>query len=222
MKNIIPIIFLLLSSFAHAQSDSLRLQIGGVAGLGYGHRVLTTTESELDLIEESYNNLEDPTMSYRFGLRVNYNISSKSFLSTGLLFAQNGYRVDSIAIAALHDIRFRYQYLEVPILFHYRFISNKKINPYITLGVNGCYILSSTMHFKRINELEKYKEKVSEGVNKVQYGLLGGLGFSKRFHERYELFVEGNYNRNISSLHDGVLERRFTNVSLNFGLTYFL
>jgi opacity protein-like surface antigen len=222
MLRIIQIIFVILPLCLSAQVDSSKYFIGGTLGIGYSSRILTTTESELELIEKSYNELEEPTVSFRTGLRGGIKIGENSIVSAGLLFSQNGYRIDTLEIASIHNVSFRYKSLEIPLMYQYTFIKNKSIKPYLSAGVAGSFIINSSMHYMRINELEKYKENASDGVNKLQFGALVGAGISKRFYENYTFLIESLYHHNFTSIHDGLLERKLTNVSVNFGIVYHL
>ncbi len=222
MLRIIQIIFIVLPLCLNAQVDSSSYFIGGTLGIGYSSRILTTTESELELIEKSYDELEEPAISFRTGLRGGLKIGERSVVSAGLLFAQSGYRIDTLEIASIHNVSFRYQSIEIPLMYQYTVIKNKAIKPYVSAGLSGSFIMKSSMHYMKINELEKYKENASDGVNKLQFGALVGAGISKDFYEKYSFLVEALYHHNFTSIHDGLLERKLTNMSLNFGIVYHL
>lgn len=222
MLRLLQIILLMLPFCVQAQVDSSSYFLGGTAGIGYSSRILTTTESELELIEKSYDELEEPSVSFRVGIRGGFLLGKKSQITAGLLFSQNGYRIDTLEIASIHNVSFRYQSIDIPLMYHYTFLKDKSIQPYVCAGLNGSFVVKSSMHYMKINELEKYKENASEGVNNIQLGALVGAGISKRFYQSYSFLLEALYHHNFTSIHDGLLERRLTNMSLSFGIVYHL
>jgi Outer membrane protein beta-barrel domain len=115
--------------------------------------------------------------------------------------------------------------LKIPLGLRYTF-PEKKITPYMNLGMSSTFNISSssplTTNYKLANRIETVFTKDALNTNTLQVGLWGGVGISKSIHKKLNLFTEIRYEWTNGVVdrgsEDQSLASSIQNIQITFGI----
>jgi len=94
-------------------------------------------------------------------------------------------------------VNFRFKHLNIPVSLVYKFRSEKRISPYLTLGGEANFL-------REVTEYSDYYSVSSEGIDYNQFNVVLGAGSYILFGDHFGLFLQGTIDMN-----------PFTNTSLS-------
>jgi hypothetical protein len=91
-------------------------------------------------------------------------------------------------------LEYRYKYIEVPFITHYRIIGSSKVNLSLSGGISANFLVGNNVYDNNNNAL------INEGIEKINYA--GILGFSFNFPIAHQLnfLLEPRYRYNLNSI----------------------
>lgn len=159
MKQLIFLFTLSLPFFAQAQ---FKASADFVSGIDYSYRRLNPDNSNSIIsIAESRNKTEIPRLGMRIGANLNFKLSSKLFLKTGLRYVSNGYSTKkrSLQFESQYDpvtgqiitdptliqtieYKTNYRFVEIPLSLRYVF-RDKKFSYFVESGLGFANYINS-------------------------------------------------------------------------------
>lgn len=236
MKNLLAIFLLLTTVLPMAgQTDSAsnkaafknKIEIGILYSGGKGYRTLSTTNQQYESGIKIRDSVENSIYIYSFGLSLNYSITKKIVLETGLLYAKKGFGEDITFFNMVNNTikkanySFNYFYLDVPISIQYHFLI-KKIHLYPSLGFSGSFLLEQ----ENIQEIEgelPNKTQIKNSSSLFNVSVIAGFGakypinnkFSVSLQPFYQYFLNQTNKDNLTK--DFIKQRLYTyGVSIGF------
>jgi hypothetical protein len=91
-------------------------------------------------------------------------------------------------------VEYRYKYIEVPFITHYRILGSAKVNLSLSGGISANFLVGNNVYDNNNNTL------VNEGIEKINYA--GILGFSLNFPiaQQLDFLLEPRYRYNLNSI----------------------
>ncbi|MFN0032600.1 MAG: porin family protein [Flavobacteriales bacterium] len=219
MKKIFSFIFLCVAIQMTAQ-DSLRFFRFGVStGIGWCNR-LSTAEGTVSSMKEEFDKLEKGIPGYCAGLSIQYVISKRWFVQSGLQYCASGYRIDTLPGTGLIDMQYRYNYLELPLRLHCVLGHSRKIHPVAALGMSARFLLKQRTDFLREGISMEYSFDEFESSEKFGYTINAGLGFEKLLYKNVQLNCIVLLSQAISPIADTPLKRYLNNVGISASLNW--
>ena len=181
---------LLLASVAAAQQSSAvaplaHISIGPFFGFNY-----TSFYGDKDLSPKSRTD-------FALGGQVDVTLATTTFLRTGLIYSRRGAKITELGF----DLAFKPKYLELPVLFGYRFPTTSSAQPYLFGGPQlavrvGCSVevkqddvsasadcdnpdLEADFHSVDFAAVAGFGMAVPLGTNSLSFDLRYALGFTK-------------------------------------------
>ena len=233
-KTIILIILVLpICSFAQFNSS-----IDLIAGFEYSYRSLNLSSDAnlpIDIIALR-NSKETGKLNWRFGLNYNRRLSTNIFLKTGIRLASVGYKGEKLTDlrwpseigssgymldpSLPHEMQLVYDFwfIEIPLAGRIEF-SDKKLSPFIEVGVSPSYYLSSRT--KSITDLETTTTSQRGGNSPYSNLHLVGvisLGTNYSINDKMQIFGQATYRRHMTRLVDAPIQEYLFNYGMELGV----
>lgn len=244
MKKLFFILFIILpfQSFSQNAEPASFISIGLNFSPDYSFRTLKLKNT--DIYEyyryfESRNRSEKPKLGYTTGLNINFHLSKRFSVGTGLFFSDKGERIEAenilISSSSTPDptlanlnVNRHYYYLEVPVKLDFYLLTGKT-KLYISGGLAGNFFLVQRSVAK-IDYLDGRSEKHSgsqrEGFATINPSFIGGMGVSYDINQKLILRMEPTYRRSIKSIisennrYNRYISTHLYSAGLNIGLNY--
>jgi len=211
-KNILfTIIVLISTSFTFAQFSHVGLK-GGL------NLSALDTDNEIEL-----SGYENP---YKVGLNIGvfteFDLSKNMSVSAEVLYSQRGMltEIKPNTEASEHFpegiFTLNLDYIDIPILFNYMFISESNFTPRIFGGPFASFLLSAESAFEGPNDNEELDMK--EFYKPNEFGLVFGLGTTYKINSG-ELIFDVRFMKGLSDIADfeGWSKTTSRNISVNLG-----
>jgi hypothetical protein len=212
MNKILIILSMLSCVFANAQDTLSKWTLGAVGGLNRSY--IQIKSSGEPNTAEIWNSFEEPSWGGYVGVRVSYFIQPKMELISGLNFADRGYRIDTLQEAGLHNIKFQYRFLEIPVALNYGFNLNNKNQVITSLGIAARMLVSDKMLYEKFNQTAVYEMSDIQAENTINTNVTASLGLRRLITETFNLDVYIQGNRALSPLGDGPVSRYLNSLGM--------
>ena len=183
---LITVIFVFFTLNVFCQSSSLRV------GIGIKPIVSSVHDTDPDL------NL-DPFNALSLGAAVDYKLSNKLLLSSGLEYEKKGARGETLIFndqgfsTGASPYRFNLNFLQLPLYVTYR--SNGKFKFYASLGCNLGYLFNQEL----AHDDNAFPDSETN-FNEFELSLLLGGGIEFSYNERFDLSLGLRNNRALTEL----------------------
>lgn len=147
MKHLLMLAPLFFSTaIAQSTAKNRKFEFGVSVSNDIGYRTLkhNDTDPSNDFILEQRNDREEIKYCYSAGLTIAYTLNVRARISTGILYSNKGYQTEKLSLqSAFPDpeapnkfqLRYNMNYIDVPLIFNYRFGQKKKLRFSIGAGV---------------------------------------------------------------------------------------
>lgn len=228
MKALLLSLFSLATLSAIAQNSPW--SVGVSFSPKYSYRSLKSSGSE-QRVADIRNDNETPRFGYSTGIGVLYKVNRRVSLEAGVQYSLKDYKSKEsdfttedqfdpntglpIASGNVFSLRYKRQYLDIPVKFHYVFL-DKQIKLYATVGFAGNFLLRAD----QIADLKQpdgtvQKTVRDESLNSTQFSIIGGVGLQYGFSERIGLRLEPQWRRMITPLRDTPIKEYLWSAGLN-------
>jgi outer membrane immunogenic protein len=162
----------LLTSVAGAQTSSMppmaQVTIGPYAGLNF-----TSFYGDDELQDVSFRT------DFALGGQAEFKIANTGFFRTGLVYSRRGAKTTEQDV----DVNFKLSYLEVPLLFGYRFPTGGGVQPYVVGGGQmgfkvGCKLSGEQGGVTASIECDSPDFDFDLDVKSFDFAAVGGFGLS--------------------------------------------
>lgn len=247
MKVVLAIVFAFLTNFLHAQieiggdepetkvdkkkeykkmkRDSLSLDgntsVHFYANYSGTNRVLTVNEG---LFGDSLGQRADEigTNNWSFGLSVSSNLKHGFSWEGGLRYLRNGEAYSFEDIDTMHTYTTTYHYVGLPVKVNYSYGTKLRVSASIGLMPQMFNRYIQDRKWKNSENIETEETfKTTSGYNTVLISALVNLGLHYAYSEKWEIFVQPEYRRQLSSSYtkQDSYKHYATALGFNFGIT---
>lgn len=229
---ILPIIGLLLQSNLNAQDEKIILGIEST--IGVSDRIFQNDGTVPDIIQEIYSDLEKPKVSYEIGMSVEYKLSKKLSIQSGIKFSNWGYRTNKREfnwgfpdpeLPQFMKQRTQNFYLKVPVMLN-RYIELRNSIFFLKGGFSIDYNLSNRIKTKiyfqeRVETTNLEQDLINYRHRKINITADLGLGWQKPVFKKYLLEVGPVFRmQTFGIVKSATLNRRLYVYGVSFGLKF--
>ncbi len=193
-----------------------KVSIGLTQSFDFGSR-LSSADPSFTWMKNSSDSIETPTFTASSAVKLQYNLSEKISLRTGIIYAKKGYQYKSGSLAGFDHYQENYALIEVPIQVLYK-LGQKKNKPYVSLGTSAGYLIKSQAFYTLENSTKEVKMPLSSDLTKLQVNGILGLGMSFSLDQKWTLVSEVNYTQALFSISNGPLKKQLFTAGINLGL----
>jgi hypothetical protein len=182
----------------YASSEpQVKVRFGVTGGVNISNIKFSNADGKFDYLNGSF----EGSSTMILGLSIDAlapGVSKRVTLHGELLYTKSTYEntTSNAAGTKTSHVTIDLEQLKLPLGLRYSF-PEKKIAPYINLGMTTTFNLSSssplTTKYKLANRIETVFTNDALNTNTLQVGVYGGLGISKSISERLDLFTEVRY-----------------------------
>lgn len=110
---------------------------------------------------------------------------------------------------ANHEMKMNLNYASLPIYLKFNFIRDPEI--YIYGGGYASYLLTAKTEgtYQRLEIIEEIDEDISPNLNKLDAGIVAGLGVQGRFNRHLDIFIDLRYTQGFINLDNRTADIRY-------------
>ncbi|MFY7972177.1 MAG: porin family protein [Flavobacteriales bacterium] len=198
-------------------SLSQRFYVGLNIEFNRAYRSIQCSDDLTDL-KTTFDSLETPMIGKRFGLSFGYGLSPKASIESGLMYSQYGYNIDTLQEANLNNIKYRFTYIEIPVLVNYRLFNLGNWQMNTTLGWRNCLMIRSEIFYQSIEDRQQQKQDEATEKNRFQLMPQVGIGFSKTLMNSYILKLNANHSFSVTPMTEGDFKRKNFSTGIQLSL----
>ena len=213
MKQLFLIILLIAGVACHAQDTLSNWSFGALLGFDRQYRVLNA-ENSLSGTAEVWDDLESAAWRISGGLKVQWSPLKRFALSTGIIYVDRGYKIDSLEDARLHGLEYHFRYVDIPLGFHYTGIESKKNRLFAGVGINTSIAFSNVLQYQKNGQTAKFEMKAESEIRPILLNVSASLGVRRTITNNATVDLYVNGIQSLKSYAEGPLERRFNSVGL--------
>jgi hypothetical protein len=213
MKQLFLITLLIAGLACNAQDTLSNWSFGGLLGVDRQYRVLNA-ENSLSGTAEAWDDLETATWRMSGGLKVQWSPLKRFALSTGIIYVDRGYKIDSLKDARLHGLEYHFRYVDIPLGFHYTGIESKKNRLFAGVGINTSIAFSNVLQYQKNGQTAKFEMKAESEIRPILLNVSASLGVRRTITNNATVDLYVNGIQSLKSYAEGPLERRFNSVGL--------
>lgn len=207
---------LLVNAQIVVQEVPSKISWGITQSVDLGYR-LSSADPTFTWMKNSSDSIETPTLTSSSAVKLQYNLSEKISLRTGITYAKKGYQYKSGSLAGFDRYQENFSLIEIPIQLLYK-MGQKKNKPYISIGTSAGYLIKSQAIYTLENSTKKVKMPLSSDLTKLQVNGILGLGMSFSLDQKWTLVSEMNYTQALFSISNGPLKKQLFTAGINIGL----
>jgi len=205
MKRILIILFLFPACLI-AQDTTSAFSFGFLFSNDICSRISKAEGSTADL-KQRFDSLEDVSYGYTAGIILSRSFNRNLSLHSGLNYSDRGYSIDTLSEVDLTNVKFHYRYLEVPLRVVYVFSAQKKIRPFVSLGLNFGYLLQAKTKYNQIGQATEPSFNNSDELIRFNLGVSASVGIEKSINTKYKFGVEILVRQSLLSISNSPLQR---------------
>ena len=215
---LVSVLFITLSGNAQTlvQEVPSKVSIGLTQSFDFGSRI-SSADHSFTWMKNSSDSIETPTFTSSSAVKLQYNLTEKISLRTGIIYAKKGYQYKSGSLEGFDRYQENYSFIEVPIQMLYK-LGQKKNKPYVSLGTSAGYLIKSQAFYTLENSTKEVKMPLSSDLTKLQVNGILGLGMSFSLDQKWTLVSEVNYTQALYSISNGPLKKQLFTAGFNLGL----
>ena len=213
MKQLFLITLLIAGLACNAQDTLSNWSFGGLLGVDRQYRVLNA-ENSLSGTAEAWDDLETATWRMSGGLKVQWSPLKRFALSTGIIYVDRGYKIDSLEDARLHGLEYHFRFVDIPLGIHYTGIETKKNRLFAGVGINTSIAVSNVLQYQKNGQTAQFEMKAESEMSPILLNVSASLGVRRTITNNATVDLYVNGIQSLKSYADGPLERRFNSVGL--------
>jgi hypothetical protein len=213
MKALFLLSIYFVCTYCNAQDTLSKWSWGGVVGVDRHYRSLSTESIQADVADE-WNELETPAWRISGGLKFEWSPMERFSISTGILYSDRGYEIDSLSEANLNNLEYHFRYVDIPIGLYY---TGRKINKnrlFAGVAMNTSFALSNVLFYYKDGQTAQFKMPADESTYPMVLNVSASLGIRRSITNNATVDLYLNGIQSLKSHTDGPLERRFNSVGL--------
>lgn len=224
MKKLIILIIICFPLFLFSQSNT-KLELIGSIDFSHHDHLSLTKKSQIG------------KLNTHFGLNYFQKLKPNLWLKIGIGFASLGYKTKKTTLIfagnpsvpgtidpllqgidnPTSQFIYNYHFLEVPFSLHLDF-SEKKLKPFVELGIAPMYYLQSITKHKLGDEVRSKRKEQENRINDFQFAAKIAFGFSYIFNEKWEMVVQPNFRYHLNRIDDAPVKEHLWSTGLAIGM----
>lgn len=213
MKQLFLITLLIAGLACNAQDTLSNWSFGGLLGVDRQYRVLNA-ENSLSGTAETWDDLESAAWRVSGGFKVQWAPLKRFALSTGIIYVDRGYKIDSLEDARLHGLEYHFRYVDIPLGFHYTGIESKKNRLFAGVGINTSIAVSNVLQYQKNGQTAQFEMEAESEMRPILLNVSASLGLRRTITNNATVDLYVNGIQSLKSYAEGPLERRFNSVGL--------
>ena len=213
MKQLLLITLLIAGLACSAQDTLSNWSFGGLLGVDRQYRVLNT-EASLSGTAEAWDDLESAAWRVSGGLKVQWSPLKRFALSTGIIYVDRGYNIDSLKDARLHGLEYHFRYVDIPLGIYYTGIETKKNRLFAGVGISTSIAISNVLQYQKNGQTAQFEMKAESEMRPILLNVSASLGIRRTITNNATVDLYVNGIQSLKSYAEGPLERRFNSVGL--------
>ena len=214
MKQHLFLIAFSLASIACGAQDTLsKWSFGGVIGVDRQFRTLND-ESVLSETAQDWDDLESAAWRVSGGFKVQWSALKRISISSGLVYVDRGYRIDSLKEAQWHGLEYHFRYIDIPVGIHYTGQESKKNRLFAGVGLNTSIEISNVLQYRKDGQSAQFEMSADDESRPVYFNVSASLGIRRSITNTATVDFYLNGSQALQSYADGPLERRFNSVGI--------
>lgn len=226
---IAPLFFSIVQGQSSNQNRKFEFGVSFSNDIGY--RLLKHNDSDAsnDFILDQRNDREIPKYCYSAGVTVAYKFNADARISSGILYSNKGYQTEKLTFqpssdpAIPKDVRIRYNmnYIDIPLLFNYRFGQNKwrfSIGAGIKTSVFLNEIQTSMLYYD--DKVDRESNETTFDYNRFNISPQLELGVIYDLHERFYISASPTFNYGILKIIDAPITAYLFTGGINLGIHF--
>ncbi|MEY2938117.1 MAG: outer membrane protein beta-barrel domain [Bacteroidota bacterium] len=195
MQKIFLFTFIVFAQWGLAQKDSTRFSLEFSWNGGYGYR-RTTATSDFNWMKQNFDNAEIGKFTQGFGIGISKDISKRIDLLSGINLQKLGHNTDTLDNQNLESLNYTLKYVQVPVSVRYNFETERKLVPFVQLGLQYGYLIGVSQEYKLRNANRTFVDRNFNGENRSAFSTLAAVGFLvPLYHQSSFIFsLNGQYN----------------------------
>lgn len=217
MKKILCLL-LFLPLFTKAQDSTSHVIFGGISYSNDLSYRLSKAEGEFSYLKNEFDSLESSRYGFSAGIFAGYTINTTLSVQAGLHFTRSGFSIDTLQEVGFTNMKFNYNYLELPIRITHVFKLQRKIQPIVSMGFYAGYLLQHRTTYFVSAEPQRKTYEDGQSLSPLNLGFMGTLGFQKDIAPNYRIQVEGLFRQSFTSISNTPLKRYLFSTGINLSL----
>ena len=214
MKQYLFLIALSLVSFACGAQDTLsKWSFGGIIGVDRQFRALNA-ESALSGTAQDWDDLESAAWRMSGGFKVQWSVLNRFSISSGIIYVDRGYRIDSLKAAGWNGLEYHFRYIDIPVGIHYTGQQSKKNRLFAGLGLNTSFEVSNVLQYRKDGQAAQFEMTADAESRSVLLNVSASLGIRRSITNTATVDFYLNGNQALQSYAEGPLNRRFNSVGI--------
>lgn len=186
----------------------------------FGSADLTNCNYGLNSFNGSIRNSKEVKFNTHFGVNYYQNLKGNTWLKIGLGVTSTGYQEGTtrsgIRYGSQHDgeggfnpnlpfeeinIKYDHYFLELPVALRFDF-SNKKLAPFIEIGISTMYYLQTVSVLETQNISKSVDRNRSNQINQIQFAPTFTFGCRYNLNEKWTVSVQPNIRYHLTKMVD--------------------
>jgi hypothetical protein len=213
MKQLFLITLLIAGLACSAQDTLSNWSFGGLLGVDRQYRVLNA-ENSLSGTAEAWDDLETAAWRVSGGLKVQWSPLKRFALSTGIIYVDRGYKIDSLKDARLHGLEYHFRYVDIPLGINYTGIETKKNRLFAGVGINTSIAVSNVLQYQKNGQTAQFEMNAEGEIRPILLNVSASLGVRRTITNNATVDLYVNGIQSLKSYAEGPLERQFNSVGL--------
>lgn len=215
MKYSLFFVATLISTFVLAQTDSAKFALTFHVNNGLSYRTINADNQNLQALVDDLNEVEKVKFVQGFSVGVSRSAGNNLKIQLGMGYQEMGHRIDSLA--GMTDMQQTLSYLQFPLSVEYHFMSDRRVTPFVGLGMQYGMLISDKLEYKVTGANRNFETKDAGIWNRNLVSGVGHLGMAIQVYPKniFTLAIAGQYGLNSATSTE--LDRNIYGYNLQLG-----
>ena len=221
-KIVIGILFLFLTSFVHAQINSIR---------NYGFRLGLTAYPTFGMISADEGKSKGTNLGFAYGLMADFNFAEHYSFNTGLTVTTINGKSTEINVMPYHavfssmapvayNLKYKMQYVEIPLFLKLKTLKNGDMKWFGQFGLSNGFKIKARQDAETANGVVADDRNSAEWTRFYRAGLVIGGGAEWDLYKHTSLIAGLSFNNGLTNITTSKNAVRNHFVSLNLGVFF--
>lgn len=179
----------------------------------------STIDGDQQFLKSQYDSLETGRIRGGLGFCLQYRMNNNLSIQSGVNYIMRGYRIDTISESELTNLRYNFNYIELPVYLNLKFRNEKKIQPMLFIGVSFRYLVHMQTKFYQMGINTEKVDAENDDILPFAVNACVGIGFSKNIYDRTRLQIAGLFNQSITAITESPYKRFLNSAGIQIAIT---
>lgn len=179
----------------------------------------STIDGDQQFLKSQYDSLETGRIRGGLGFCLQYRMNNNLSIQSGVNYIMRGYRIDTISESELTNLRYNFNYIELPVYLNLKFRNEKKIQPMLFIGASFRYLVHMQTKFYQMGINTEKVDAENDDILPFAVNACVGIGFSKNIYDRTRLQIAGLFNQSITAITESPYKRLLNSAGIQIAIT---